>query len=159
MPISYAIHGSPIGELLLVADDTALLRLHVRQGKYEPAVQADWRNDRSHSILTLAQRELDAYFARRLQAFSVAIAPQGTPFQRRVWTALTGIPYGETRTYAQQAQAIGQPAAVRAVGAANGRNPISLIVPCHRVIGADGTLTGYAGGLAAKRMLLELEAA
>ena len=159
MPISYAIHGSPIGELLLVADDTALLRLHVRQGKYEPAVQADWRNDRSHSILTLAQRELDAYFARRLQAFSVAIAPQGTPFQRRVWTALTGIPYGETRTYAQQAQAIGQPAAVRAVGAANGRNPISLIVPCHRVIGADGAMTGYAGGLAAKRMLLELEAA
>ena len=159
MPISYAIHGSPIGELLLVADDTALLRLHVRQGKYEPAVQADWRNDRSHSILTLAQRELDAYFARRLQAFSVAIAPQGTPFQRRVWTALTGIPYGETRTYAQQAQAIGQPAAVRAVGAANGRNPISLIVPCHRVIGADGSMTGYAGGLEAKRRLLALEGA
>ena len=159
MPISYAIHGSPIGELLLVADDTALLRLHVRQGKYEPALQADWCNDRSHPILTLAQRELDAYFARRLQVFSVAIAPQGTAFQRRVWTALTGIPYGETRTYTQQAHAIGQPAAVRAVGAANGRNPISLIVPCHRVIGADGAMTGYAGGLAAKRMLLELEAA
>ena len=159
MPISYAIHGSPIGELLLVADDTALLRLHVRQGKYEPALQADWRNDRSHPILNLAQRELDAYFARRLQAFSVAIAPQGTAFQRRVWTALTGIPYGETRTYTQQAHAIGQPAAVRAVGAANGRNPISLIVPCHRVIGADGAMTGYAGGLTAKRMLLELEAA
>ncbi len=87
------------------------------------------------------------------------IAPQGTSFQRHVWTALTGIPYGATRTYAQQAQAIGQPAAVRAVGAANGRNPISLIVPCHRVIGADGSMTGYAGGLAAKRLLLALEAA
>jgi len=159
MPISYSIHASPIGDLLLVADEAALVRLHVREGKYVPAVPLAWRHDRRHPILTLTQRELDAYFARQLRTFSVPIAPQGTPFQQRVWTALTGIPYGATRTYAQQAQAIGQPAAVRAVGAANGRNPISLIVPCHRVIGADGSMTGYAGGLAAKRRLLALEAA
>lgn len=159
MAIAYSIHASPIGELLLVADDFALIRLHVQQGKYVPAVLPHWRADRCHPILSLAQRELDAYFARRLRTFSVTLDPQGTPFQRRVWSALTGIPYGATRTYAQQAQAIGQPAAVRAVGAANGRNPISVIVPCHRVVGADGALTGYAGGLHAKRLLLDLEAA
>ncbi len=159
MPVSYSIHASPIGDLLLVADEAALIRLHVREGKYVPAVPLTWRHDPGHPILNLTQRELDAYFARQLRTFSVPIAPQGTPFQRHVWTALTGIPYGATRTYAQQAQAIGQPAAVRAVGAANGRNPISLIVPCHRVIGADGSMTGYAGGLAAKRLLLALEAA
>ncbi len=157
--IAYAIHESPIGELLLVAHETALTRLHVLAGRYVPTVQADWRPDRSHPVLTLARRELDAYFARALRTFAVPIAPQGTIFQRRVWTALTGIPYGATRTYAQQAHAIGQPAAVRAVGAANGRNPISIIVPCHRVIGADGAMTGYAGGLGAKRLLLDLEAA
>ena len=159
MPISSSIHASPIGDLLLVADEAALSRLHGREGKYVPAVPLTWRHDPGHPILNLTQRELDAYFARQLRTFSVPIAPQGTPFQRRVWSALTGIPYGATRTYAQQAQAIGQPAAVRAVGAANGRNPISLIVPCHRVIGADGSMTGYAGGLAAKRLLLALEAA
>ncbi|MBK8765522.1 MAG: methylated-DNA--[protein]-cysteine S-methyltransferase [Burkholderiaceae bacterium] len=159
MPIAYSIHASPIGDLLLVANETALIRLHVREGKYVPAVPPAWRDDRDHPILNLAQRELDAYFARRLRTFSVPIAPQGTLFQRQVWAALTGIPYGATRTYAQQAQAIGHPTAVRAVGAANGRNPISLIVPCHRVIGADGSMTGYAGGLEAKRRLLALEGA
>ena len=159
MATAYSIHASPIGDLLLVTDDTALTRLHVLNGKYVPAVQADWRRDRSHPVLLQTQRELDAYFARQLQAFSVPIAPQGTPFQRSVWAALTTIPYGATRTYAQQAQAIGQPAAIRAVGAANGRNPISIIVPCHRVIGADRAMTGYAGGVPAKRWLLDLEAA
>ncbi|HPU50521.1 MAG TPA: methylated-DNA--[protein]-cysteine S-methyltransferase [Burkholderiaceae bacterium] len=158
MVLAWSIVASPIGDLLLVADEASLLRLHVRNGRYVPAVQSDWREDSSHPVLEMARRELGAYFARELRAFSVPIAPQGTPFQQRVWQALTAIPYGATRTYTQQAQAIGQPSAVRAVGAANGRNPISVIVPCHRVLGADGTMTGYAGGLAAKRMLLEIEA-
>jgi methylated-DNA-[protein]-cysteine S-methyltransferase len=108
-------------------------------------------------VLALARRELDRYFAGKLTAFTVPTAAQGTPFQRTVWAALSKIPYGATRSYAQQAAAIGRPKAVRAVGAANGKNPISIIVPCHRVIGADGSLTGFGGGLPRKQALLDLE--
>jgi methylated-DNA-[protein]-cysteine S-methyltransferase len=104
-------------------------------------------------------RELTEYFARQRTVFTVPIAPEGTPFQQRVWSELTTIPYGETRSYAQLAGAIGNRSAMRAVGAANGRNPISIIVPCHRVIGSNGTLVGYGGGLERKRFLLELEQA
>jgi|SRR5262249_42197538 len=112
----------------------------------------------SHPILEEAARQLRAYFAGRLWQFDVPLDPQGTDFQLRVWRALLGIPYGETRSYAKVATAIGAPKAVRAVGAANGANPIAIIVPCHRVIGSGGHLTGYGGGLPLKRMLLELEA-
>jgi methylated-DNA-[protein]-cysteine S-methyltransferase len=112
----------------------------------------------SHPILEEAARQLRAYFAGRLWQFDVPLDPQGTDFQLRVWRALLGIPYGETRSYAKVATAIGAPKAVRAVGAANGANPIAIIVPCHRVIGSGGQLTGYGGGLPLKRMLLELEA-
>jgi methylated-DNA-[protein]-cysteine S-methyltransferase len=108
-------------------------------------------------VLAQGRRELDRYFAGKLTAFTVPTAAQGTPFQRAVWAALSKIPYGATRTYAQQAAAIGRPKAVRAVGAANGKNPISIIVPCHRVIGADGCLTGFGGGLPRKQALLDLE--
>jgi methylated-DNA-[protein]-cysteine S-methyltransferase len=104
-----------------------------------------------------AAEELREYFARQRTQFSLRVMPSGTPFQRRVWDLLLTIPYGETRTYAQVAEAIGNRAAVRAVGLANGRNPISIVVPCHRVIGSDGSLTGYGGGLDRKRFLLELE--
>jgi methylated-DNA-[protein]-cysteine S-methyltransferase len=114
--------------------------------------------DSGQAVLTRLRRELDAYFSGRLRSFSVALEPHGTPFQKRVWAALAQIPFGETRTYGQQARAIGQPSAVRAVGAANGRNPIGIVLPCHRVIGAKGELTGYAGGLEAKEFLLKLEA-
>ncbi|TAE34380.1 MAG: methylated-DNA--[protein]-cysteine S-methyltransferase [Alphaproteobacteria bacterium] len=113
---------------------------------------------RTHPMLIHAMRELDEYFARTRTVFTVPLDPIGTDFQKRAWDALTMIPYGETRSYAQQAQMMGHPKAVRAVGAANGKNPISIIVPCHRVIGANGTLTGFAGGLAVKSTLLQHEA-
>jgi methylated-DNA-[protein]-cysteine S-methyltransferase len=108
-------------------------------------------------VLDLAQRELDAYFAGVLREFTVKLAPQGTGFQKKVWAALLTIPYGATRSYGQQAAAIGAPKASRAVGAANGRNPIAIIIPCHRVIGANGSLTGFGGGMERKRILLDLE--
>jgi methylated-DNA-[protein]-cysteine S-methyltransferase len=108
-------------------------------------------------LLEQAAEELDAYFAGRRQRFQVPLAPEGTPFQRQVWAALTTIPFGATWSYAKLARTVGRPAAVRAVGAANGRNPIALFVPCHRVIGADGSLTGYGGGLPRKRWLLAHE--
>jgi methylated-DNA-[protein]-cysteine S-methyltransferase len=112
--------------------------------------------DRRAFTEVLAQ--LDGYFAGERRSFELALAPLGTEFQRRVWQALAAIPYGETTTYAAIARAVGKPKAVRAVGAANGKNPISIVVPCHRVIGQNGTLTGYAGGLPSKQRLLELEA-
>ncbi len=158
MTFHYLIHESPLGKIMLVSNKTAITGIHIVHGKYVPAVQSDWVHARNHSVLKQAQQELDAYFAGKLQTFAVPLAPHGTVFQKSVWTALTTIPYGETRTYGQQALAIGQPAAARAVGAANGRNPIGIIVPCHRVIGASGAMTGYAGGLDAKKFLLDLEA-
>ena len=149
----YDIVGSPIGELLLVGDGESLTRLdfgpaHVRPGwRREPAAFADARD------------QLDAYFAGDLRTFDLPLAPTGTPFQRRVWDTLTAIPYGETTSYGELAESIGRPGSARAVGAANGRNPIAIVVPCHRVIGVDRTLTGYAGGLDAKLTLLTLEGA
>jgi methylated-DNA-[protein]-cysteine S-methyltransferase len=107
--------------------------------------------------LDTVRKQLDAYFAGKLRAFDVALAPKGTPFQQKVWAALLTIPYGATRSYGQQAAAVGNPAASRAVGLANGRNPISVIIPCHRVIGANGSLTGYGGGMERKQLLLDLE--
>jgi methylated-DNA-[protein]-cysteine S-methyltransferase len=108
-------------------------------------------------VLDRAARELDEYLAGTRRSFDLPLAPRGTPFQRAVWEALTAIPYGTTATYAQLATAVGRPAAVRAVGQANGRNPIAVVVPCHRVVGADGSLTGYAGGTDRKAALLDLE--
>jgi methylated-DNA-[protein]-cysteine S-methyltransferase len=102
--------------------------------------------------------QLEAYFAGELRRFDLPLAPEGTPFQREVWSALTAIPYGETVSYGELARRLGRPAASRAVGAANGQNPIPIVIPCHRVIGADGSLTGFGGGLAIKRRLLDLEA-
>ncbi len=158
MTLHYRTHASPIGELLLVANATALLRLHIKQGKYVPEAHSDWLHGPDHPVINLALSELDAYFTGKLRAFSVPVAGLGTVFQQRVWAALSSIPYGETRSYGEQAISIERPSAVRAVGAANGRNPISIIVPCHRVIGKGGALTGYAGGLDTKRFLLALEA-
>ena len=156
MTIYYQLHDSPTGELLLLSNGDALTALHMIAGKYVPAMHDDWVHD-ERPVLTQTKRELDAYFLGKLRAFTVTLAPQGTDFQKRAWIALTKIPYGETRTYGQQAQSIGNPAAVRAIGAANGKNPIGIIVPCHRVIGANGSLTGYAGGLHNKQLLLKLE--
>lgn len=148
-----AVHQSPVGELTLYSDGVALTGIEFEDPKYplEPAPRGD------DKILGQARRELDAYFAGKLTAFNVALAPRGTPFQQQVWTALRKIPYGATRSYGQQAQAIGSPKASRAVGLANGKNPIPIIVPCHRVIGASGSLTGFGGGLERKKFLLDLE--
>jgi methylated-DNA-[protein]-cysteine S-methyltransferase len=127
----------------------------IRAISFRPAAPAN-RNDRN-PLLAEAVAQLGAYFASRLREFQLPLDPRGTPFQKRVWSELVKIPYGETRSYAQLAAAAGSPLAVRAVGAANGANPIAIVVPCHRVIGASGKLVGYAGGLALKRRLLDLE--
>lgn len=158
MNTAYTHVDAPVGELLLVANDQGLTHLYIMAGKYVPTIAADWHPDAKHPVLCHARRELAAYFAGELHTFTVPLDPQGSDFQHRVWTALRAIPYGATRSYGEQASALGLPQAARAVGAANGRNPIGIIVPCHRVIGANGALTGYAGGMAAKRFLLELEA-
>ncbi len=146
---------SPVGALTLVSDGAGLTQLTF-PGHRVAFASAPAGAD---AVLDQARRELELYFTGKLKAFQVPLAASGTAFQQRVWAALRDIPYGQTRTYAQQAAAIGAPKASRAVGSANGRNPVSIIVPCHRVIGAAGALTGYAGGTARKRFLLELEGA
>lgn len=147
------VYESPCGPLTLISNGAALTDLQFENPRYTYAPAPAG----SDSILDQARRQLDQYFAGKLRVFDLPLAPQGTPFQQRVWQALLTIPYGMTRSYGQQAAAIGSPQASRAVGLANGRNPISIIVPCHRVIGANGSLTGYGGGMARKQLLLELE--
>ena len=144
---------SPVGTLTLVSNGQALTHLEFEPFRPTAAMFAPGAD----RVLDLARRELEAYFAGTLRVFEVPLAPHGTPFQLKAWNALLRIPYGATRSYGEQAAAIGQPAAARAVGLANGRNPIAIIIPCHRVIGSNGSLTGYGGGMARKRMLLELE--
>lgn len=145
---------SPIGTLRLVSNGSELTGIEF-EGQYS---EADGRELRDPALAACAS-QLTEYFAGRRQDFAVPLAPRGTPFQRSVWKALARIPYGELRSYRDIARAIGNPAAVRAVGAANGRNPLPIVVPCHRVIGSDGSLTGFAGGLPAKTFLLQLEGA
>ncbi|MGH8162636.1 MAG: methylated-DNA--[protein]-cysteine S-methyltransferase [Gammaproteobacteria bacterium] len=146
---------SPIGRLTLTANEKALTGIYFEGEQVPPA---DGRENRpSHSALKTARRQLEEYFASRRRSFDIPLAPEGTAFRRRVWKALERIPYGETRSYGDIARSIRNPKAARAVGAANGANPIPIVVPCHRVIGADGTLTGYGGGLWRKGMLLALE--
>jgi methylated-DNA-[protein]-cysteine S-methyltransferase len=148
---------SPIGELLLVGDGHALHGLHMQEGRTAVTVDPEWRL--ADELFADVRAQLSEYFAGERRDFDVSLALEGTPFQRRVWSALREIPYGETTTYGELAHRLNKPAASRAVGLANGRNPIAVIVPCHRVIGSDGGLTGYGGGLERKRVLLELEAA
>ncbi len=147
---------SPVGRLLIAADEAGLRLIEFPSPRHPVPPGADWREG-DHPLLQRAQRQLDEYFAGRRRDFDLPLAPRGTPFQRRVWDELAQIPYGRTRSYAELAQRLGQPSATRAVGAANGRNPLPIVVPCHRVIGADGSLTGFGGGLPRKRFLLELE--
>lgn len=148
-----AIYKSPIGKLTLVSDGEAITHLAFENNKY-PIADAPRGTDK---IIEKACKELDAYFAGRLKTFTVPVRPEGTAFQLSAWKALQKIPYGATRSYGEQASAIGKPKAVRAIGAANGRNPIPIIIPCHRVIGADGSLTGFGGGMKTKQFLLEME--
>ena len=148
---------SPVGELRLVAVEHALAAIYFPESRDAPVVATPARSAPDHPVLRLAAVQLAEYFAGDRDRFSIPLAPRGTPFQHKVWQALAAIPYGETRSYGEIARAIGTPSASRAVGAANGRNPLPIIVPCHRVIGADGTLTGFGGGLDAKRWLLAHE--
>jgi methylated-DNA-[protein]-cysteine S-methyltransferase len=151
-------YSSPIGALLLTSDGEALTSLHL---PFERGMSTDDRPDnprQDRGPFREALDQLDAYFAGELRSFELPLRPAGTDFQRLAWKALMEIPFGTTISYADQARRIGRPGAARAVGAANGRNPIALIVPCHRVIGANGSLTGYGGGLHLKQWLLEHEA-
>ncbi|MES2561790.1 MAG: methylated-DNA--[protein]-cysteine S-methyltransferase [Pseudomonadota bacterium] len=150
----YATLPSPIGELMLISDGSAMTGLYMQNDKHAARRAVAVRDD---TQLSASLEQLRAYFAGQLQRFDLPIKAEGTPFQQRVWAALCDIPYGETISYGELARRIGQPTASRAVGLANGQNPISIIVPCHRVIGADGTLTGYGGGLERKRWLLAHE--
>ena len=151
----YRYLDTPIGPLLLAGEATALAYIGFPGGKGKVIPAPDWVEDEGHFADAAAQ--LAEYFSGERRAFDLELAPSGTAFQLAVLDALLTIPYGETRSYADIARQIGRPAAVRAVGAANGRNPLPIVIPCHRVIGADGSLTGFGGGLAAKRFLLELE--
>jgi methylated-DNA-[protein]-cysteine S-methyltransferase len=149
----YSTLTTPIGELVLTADDDgALTAVHLPNSHPETA---GWERDDEH--LADARRQLTEYFAGERTTFDLPLRPFGAPFQLRVWEALLRIPYGETASYGALARELGHPTAARAVGAANGRNPIAIVVPCHRVIGSNGSLTGYAGGLECKRALLDLE--
>jgi methylated-DNA-[protein]-cysteine S-methyltransferase len=147
---------SPIGTLTLVGDGEVLTHLSMEgHDDTAPTIEADWKHDRG--AFNEAKRQLAQYFGGSRQEFTIPLAPAGTEFRMKVWAALCTIPYGETATYAQIATDIGNPAASRAVGMANHYNPIALIIPCHRVIGSNGSLTGYGGGLDRKTLLLDLE--
>jgi methylated-DNA-[protein]-cysteine S-methyltransferase len=157
MKYHYKTVKTVIGELKLVATDRGLAAILWEDDKPNRVPLAPLLKNESHPILLKAEKQLVEYLEGKRKVFSVALDPLGTPFQNQVWEALRTIPFGETRSYGQIAAQIRRPKAVRAVGAANGRNPISVIVPCHRVIGASGSLTGFAGGLKVKRWLLDLE--
>lgn len=152
----YAWYESPVDRLLLEADDAGLRRVSFASGHKFAGVEDDALHD--PDALRDVAAQLDEYFAGERTAFDLAIAPVGTDFQMRCWEALRAIPYGQTVSYGEEARRIGKPEAVRAVGSANGANPISIIIPCHRVIGADGKLVGFGGGVDTKRALLEHEA-
>ncbi len=154
----YDYFASPQGRMLLVADDKALTSVSFIGQKYAPRVQADWNRAARNALLLQAKRELAEYFSGKRKRFSVKLAPRGTPFQRSVWKAISGVGFGRTIPYAELARRAGRPGSARAAGAATGRNPIGIIVPCHRIVGSNGSLTGYAGGISKKRALLALEA-
>jgi len=149
---------SPVGSLSLIATDSALVALVWRLQSLTRVPVEHAIEDPNHPVLRDSMRQLREYFAGTRRQFDLSLEFRGTDFQRSVWSALLEIPYGETRTYGQIAEVLGNPTAVRAVGAANGRNPISIIAPCHRVIGMSGDLTGFGGGIDAKAFLLSLEA-
>ncbi len=153
--MKYTYMDSPVGKLLLAGDEGSLKLIGFPEGKTAIQPNPDWIESRK--TFHEAIRQLQAYFTRKLRDFDLPLAPEGTPFQLSVWSKLREIPYGETISYGELAARVGNPKASRAVGMANGRNPLPIVVPCHRVIGSSGKLTGFGGGLAAKQLLLELE--
>jgi methylated-DNA-[protein]-cysteine S-methyltransferase len=153
--MSYTWYESPIGPLLLAGTKTHLSLVSFAEGKHPRDVDPEWKDDAAAFSRVMAQ--LRKYFAGELRKFDLPLLLEGTEFQKKVWIALQSIPYGETISYKELAERVGSPKAVRAVGAANGANPIPIIIPCHRVIGNDGSLTGFGGGLPLKKKLLQLE--
>jgi len=154
----YASIDSPVGPLLIAATEDGLCAIEFHAPRHVVPRGAGWREG-THALIDLARGQLGEYFAGRRRTFDLPLAPEGTTFQRHVWFTLATIPYGRTISYTELASRVGRPSATRAVGAANGRNPLPIVLPCHRVIGADGSLVGFGGGLATKRLLLELEGA
>ena len=157
MQLSYCYMASPVGQLKLVANEQALVAILWDNENPKRVRLAELIEDVSHPILLNTQQQLIEYFSGQRKVFDILLDFEGTDFQKQVWSALLTIPYGETRSYKQIAQQLGNEKAVRAVGAANGKNPISIIAPCHRVIGAGGALVGFAGGLDKKEILLRLD--
>ena len=155
--IRFARIASPQGMLLATARDGALTGLYFENQKYFPVVDSSWQEDPQDAPLAQCARQVHEYFEGSRTTFDLPLSPEGTDFQRRVWKEIARIPFGKTITYAELASRAGAPGSARAAGAATGRNPISIVVPCHRVVGADGSLTGYAGGLHRKTSLLEME--
>jgi len=155
MTVYYAWMDSPVGRLLIAGDQSGLRCILFAEGRSGVRPEPGWQEN--PASLDEAVRQLRAYFAGALREFDLAVAPEGTPFQKRVWQELLRIPYGSTISYGELARRIGKPNASRAVGLANGANPISIVIPCHRVIGSNGKLTGYGGGLDKKEWLLALE--
>ena len=159
---SHTVIDSAVGRLTLVVEDGAIVGLYMNLQRHRPddgdLGEPDRRGRQAAPFKTAAD-QLDAYFAGALTRFTLPMAPRGSEFQQRVWTALQDIPYGQTESYGELAERIGSPRAARAVGLANGKNPISIVIPCHRVVGSDGNLTGYGGGLDRKKQLLDLELA
>ena len=157
MSLAYKVIESPIGKLKLVGSDKGLVAILWENDSPRRVRLSELVADEQHPVIVETERQLGEYFAGKRKAFFIALDMRGTRFQRDVWEALLAIPFGETRSYGQLAKQLGNPRATRAVGAANGRNPVSIVVPCHRVIGSSGKLTGFAGGLEAKARLLSLE--
>lgn len=156
--INYELYATRFGEVGIAADGQGLVALSLCRGEDPPRTEPDWQRGAS-KLTDEAARQLDEYFVGERRQFDLPLAPRGTDFQRRVWDGLLQIPFGETRSYRDQAEALGNLKAIRAVARANGANPVAIVIPCHRVIGADGSLTGYAGGLDMKARLLTLEGA
>ncbi len=156
-PLDFARIASPLGSIVVVATDAALTGVYFDGQRYQPPVGPDWRHRQDAELLRRAATQLAEYFSGARQRFELPLAPAGTPFQRRVWEAIAAVPPGETISYRELAARAGAPGSARAAGAATGRNPLSIVIPCHRIVGSDGALTGYAGGLERKRALLTLE--
>jgi methylated-DNA-[protein]-cysteine S-methyltransferase len=155
--LNYCIVKSPVDDLMLVADASALIGVYFAGGEDIAAAAKQWKRDAQHPILCLAAKQLQEYFAGEREAFSVPLRLAGTDFQQRIWREIARIPYGQTLTYSEIAKRAGAPHAIRAAGTSTGRNPAAIFVPCHRVVGKNGSLGGFGGGLDRKRFLLGLE--
>lgn len=157
--IRYARLKTPLGTLVAIAAGGVVTGLHFDGGRHAPEIAPEWREEPYASPLRECAEQLADYFAGKRQCFDLPVAPRGTPFQQRIWREIAKVPYGATITYAELAVRAGAPGSARAAGAATGRNPLAIVVPCHRIVGSGGALTGYAGGLPRKERLLALEGA